>query len=523
MLPIVRGDQEAVCAPIHQPPIRVSQCRIFVALYALALICLSGLALEQSAFAQEMPPGAGTWKTAAPAPTKRTEVVAAAVGGKIYVVGGFNEPSLSGLKTLMVSDGVEEYDPSTDRWTSKTSLPIGLHHAGAGVVGDRLYVIGGYTKSFLSVWEPVASVYMYQPETDSWKERAPMPTPRGALAVAEYGGKLFAIGGYDGTGNSAAVEVYDPATNTWNKRAPLPTPRDHLAAATVGMRLYAIGGRLNRDYGRNLAITEAYDPTADRWTRVTDLPTPRSGITAGVIKGTIYVLGGEAPAGTFRTNEAYSPDADRWWAMAPMPTGRHGLGSATVNDRLYVISGGPTPGGSFSNVNELFVPPSSQASDQHGARAPAKQVGTIMALLAAFQDAGSLPPESSPEANRLIKALIQFQAAFMKSANPAVRRLLTEALAARVGDRAPAAAETFRSNGWTSQTLEAVVDYVTNRPVWDQPDLEEGFRAYNIGRRDFELLAQTFRTARTQLAARGQDLHEVYASRRRDMPGSRNN
>ncbi len=87
MLPIVRGDQEAVCAPIHQPPIRVSQCRILVPFYALALICLSGLALEESAFAQETPRGTGIWKTAAPAPTKRTEVVAATVGGKIYVVG----------------------------------------------------------------------------------------------------------------------------------------------------------------------------------------------------------------------------------------------------------------------------------------------------------------------------------------------------------------------------------------------------------------------------------------------------
>lgn len=467
---------------------------------------------------------AGTWATLAPAPTKRTEVVAAAVNGKIYVVGGFSEPGFGNLTSLAIADTVEEYDPVTDRWTNRASLPIGLHHAGAAAVGGKLYVIGGYTKSFLNVWHPISAVYMYDPITDSWTERAPMPTPRGALAVTEYGGKLYAIGGYDRAANLGAVEVYDPATDTWSAKAPLPTPRDHLAAVTVGDRLIAIGGRLNGRYSQNLAVTEAYDPHTDRWTRLADLPTARSGITAGVIRGTAYVLGGEAPEGTFRTNEAYRPDLDRWQAMAPMPTGRHGLGAAVVNDRLYVIAGGPTPGGSFSQVNEMFVPPAGAAADpadrQPRSRASAQQVGTVMALLAAFNDAGALPPESSPDAHRLIKALIQFQAAFMKSPSPAVRQLLTDALASTPGAGGTAAADEFRSKGWTSKSLEAVVEYASAGKPWQRSEVVEGFRAYNVGPTDFDLLSETFRTARTRLAAQGQDIHAVYAARRREMPGA---
>jgi len=482
--------------------------------------CVALLLSGPFILAQEPAPGAGTWQAMASAPTKRTEVVGAALGGKVYVVGGFNEPGLSSIMNLAVSDAVEEYDPSTDRWATKAPLPIGLHHAGAASFGGRLYIIGGFTKSLFSVWQPVASVYMYDPEADSWMERVSMPTKRGALAVAELGGKLFAIGGYDGTGNSRAVEVYDPAANSWSTKAPLPTARDHLAAVTVGTRIYAIGGRLNRDYARNLSITEAYDPVADRWMRIADLPTPRSGITAAVVRDVIYVFGGEAPEGTFRTTEAYMSAVDRWRTMVPMPTGRHGLASATVNDRVYVISGGPSPGGSFSNVNEMFVPPSMQTGAKEQTRASPKQVGTIMALLAAFGEAGALPAESSPEANRLIKALIQFQAAFMKSTHPAVRRLLTDALTEHLGDRAQAAADSFQADGWTSQTLEAVVNYVAQHSVWDQPGLEEGLLPYHIGRSDFELLAQTFVTARATLLVRGQDFHTVYASRRRDMPGA---
>jgi len=172
-----------------------------------------------------------------------------------------------------------------------------------------------------------------------------------------YEGKLYAIGGYDRNANSAAVEVYDPEHNTWASRAPLPTPRDHLASATVSGKVYAIGGRLDGDYHRNLSVTEVYDPVTDQWKRVADLPTARSGITASVVGGRAYVFGGEGEAGTFRENEAYDPARDAWQTMAPMPTGRHGLGSAVVQGRIHVISGGPTPGGSFSDLNEAFTPP----------------------------------------------------------------------------------------------------------------------------------------------------------------------
>jgi N-acetylneuraminic acid mutarotase len=292
----------------------------------------------------------GEWTVKAPAPTKRTEVVAAAVKGKIYVVGGFQQ-ALS-----FITPAVEEYDPKTDTWRERAPLPGGLHHAGIGVANDRIYVIGGFEHSFLSIWSPLNTVYEYDSGADRWMVRKPMPTPRGALAVAVLDGKLHAVGGYTRDGNTGAHEVYDPATDTWSSRAPMPTARDHHAAAVVGGRLYAIGGRLNRQYSQNLALTEEYDPAADRWTRKADLPTARSGVTAAVVGDRIYVFGGEAPAGTFRENEAYHPASNAWEALAPMPTARHGLGSAVVDGRIYVLSGGPTPGGSFSNANEMFIP-----------------------------------------------------------------------------------------------------------------------------------------------------------------------
>ena len=292
-------------------------------------------------------------------PTKRTEVAAAALDGKIYVVGGFEKPGLGNILNFAITPSVEMYDPVTDRWTPKAPMPVGLHHVGIGVADGRLYVIGGYSRSGLSVWNPVATVYAYDPAMDTWTERTPMPTARGALSVTEHEGKLYAIGGYDRKANNTQVEVYDPVRNVWATGTSLPTPRDHLAAATVGGKIYVIGGRIDGDYSRNLAAVEGYDPDTDRWSRVADLPTARSGIAAAVVEGRIYVFGGEGSTGTFSENEAYDPMHDTWRRMAPMLSARHGLASAVVQGRIYVVSGGPTPGGSFSDLNEVFIPPGS--------------------------------------------------------------------------------------------------------------------------------------------------------------------
>src|SRR2546427_9699724 len=93
-------------------------------------------------------PSKGGWAAKAPALRKRTEVAAAAVGGKVYVVGGF-QPGLP-----FITPAVEEYDPVTDTWHERAPLPSGLHHAGIGVVNDRLYVIGGFELSLFSIWSP---------------------------------------------------------------------------------------------------------------------------------------------------------------------------------------------------------------------------------------------------------------------------------------------------------------------------------------------------------------------------------
>ncbi|RMH05060.1 MAG: kelch repeat-containing protein [Nitrospirae bacterium] len=465
----------------------------------------------------------GHWIVGSPAPTKRTEVAVAQVGGIIYVVGGFVKPTLWNFWKITGSDLVEAYDPVADRWMMKSPLPLPVHHAGAAELNGKLYIVGGFTQSGGTIWHAVSTVFEYTPDTGSWRTRAPMPTARGGLGVVAVAGRLYAIGGFDGETNPPAVEVYDPQTDSWTTAASLPTPRDHLAAVAVADRIYAIGGRKQLDYTRNLATVEEYDPDRDQWVAKTPMPTARSGIAAGVIGEWIYVVGGESDAGTFDTNERYSPRLDKWETMAPLPTARHGLGVAVVRQRLYVLSGGPTPGGSYSNANEIFFPPGHAhalpALAGLSRRTPAKHVGAVMAMLALFDKAHVLPPQSSPEADHLIRVLIQFQAVLVKHAEPAVRQEIGRALQAYFGNRTPAVLDALATTGWTSEILEALVEYTETHPLWTQPALREALALSHVTPEDWNIIRRTFLDARRQLAARGENLHALYARLRREMPG----
>ncbi|MBN2700986.1 MAG: hypothetical protein JXR29_06000 [Methylothermaceae bacterium] len=327
----------------------------------LCVLCLFLFPWIKIAAAAETPPfSTGTWREVAPAPTPRTEVTAAVLDEKIYVIGGFSPLRLGNLLKLSVTDAVEVYDPAEDRWEKTAPLPEPLHHAAAVSTAGRLFVFGGFAPSMTSVWNPVNTVFEYSPDEKRWIRRRSMPTPRGALAVALLDGKIFAIGGYDGEASLPVVEIYDPASDTWQSGPSLSQPRDHLAAASLDGQVYAIGGRVNLDYKLNLGVAEVYDPAIRRWREMASLPTPRSGIAAAVLEDMVVVVGGEGAQGTFKENEAYWPRENSWVALPPLPTSRHGLAAVAVRGRLYALCGGTRPGGSYSQINEMFVPAESK-------------------------------------------------------------------------------------------------------------------------------------------------------------------
>ena len=142
-----------------------------------------------------------------------------------------------------------------------------------------------------------------------------------------------------------------------------------------------------------------------------------------------------------------------------------------------------------------------------------------MAVLATLQDADVLPPEGTPEANRVIKVVIQFQSVFMKSNDPAVQAFLSQALEAHGVSGADEALSRFRSSGWTSEVLEAVNKQWVATAIDQRERLAPGFRQFNVDLADFNWLMELVAKARTAFVQRGQNIQQVFAQRRREMPG----
>ncbi len=141
-------------------------------------------------------------------------------------------------------------------------------------------------------------------------------------------------------------------------------------------------------------------------------------------------------------------------------------------------------------------------------------VGHVMALLATFEQADVLPPENSPEANALIHALIQTQAALTKSTSQATRKWFTEAL--RRG--ASPGTELSPHDGLTSRTLEAILAYAAAHPPADRPDVLAGLMEFNVSQADFDRMARVYGQARDRFRATAQDIHRVYETQRQGMP-----
>ena len=296
-----------------------------------------------------------SWTVGEKMPTKRLETSAVTLDHKIYIIGGMNKRGSTNI--------VEVYDTDTNKWSKVVSLPEKLDHTTAAAFEGKIYVAGGFNSTGIST----NFLFIYDPVTHKWERAANMPTARGAATAKFVNGILYVIGGdetvlydidkvYNPQGVVTSNEAYNPETDSWTIKSPMPTPRDHLSSAVIGESIYVLGGR-QPDIGplfKDLNSNEKYDPVNDTWNTLEPFPTNRSGLAAASHDGKVYVFGGESTKKTFDTNEVYDPKTGNWTSLTPMPSPRHGLTAVTIDDKIYVIAGGPEPGGAGSDVNEIF-------------------------------------------------------------------------------------------------------------------------------------------------------------------------
>jgi N-acetylneuraminic acid mutarotase len=264
-------------------------------------------------------------------PTPRTGFGVATCDNKIYVMGGvelgFQFP-LYYSSDISYSSVNEVYDPSTNTWATKASMPIGTSSMQANTVNGKIYVIGGSivtagTPPYTWATPTVNFTEIYDPVTDSWTRGAPIPYPVDGYASTVVDNKIYVINGEDEYNrpdiNVTFNQIYDPASDSWSSGAPMPVATFSAAAgATTGeqapKRIYVAGG--SGGFGVGLDQNYAYDPTANSWTAAASMPTARYSPMVAVVDDVLYAIGGGTGLSTLATNEQYTPIG----YIAPPPT-----------------------------------------------------------------------------------------------------------------------------------------------------------------------------------------------------------
>ncbi|WP_265446661.1 S8 family serine peptidase [Acetivibrio straminisolvens] len=326
----------------------------------------------------------------------RGGTVAATTGAKIYVFGGYNGDYLK---------VIEEYDPIKGKWTvidesnqHRLELKIPRRDMGVVEVNNQIYVIGGENANgYVGEVEEFSSVTGSRVLTNidpiTGENKCEMPTPRTKVAVASFGNKIYAIGGFDGS-YSNKVEVFDLdiTRKAWTTQCTvggqtqtiknMPTARCGAAAVEFNGYIYVVGGYNDSGY---LATVEKYDPVNNIWTTCSSMQYKRANLGLEVVEGKIYALGGYNGVDHLAVVEEYDPETNTWKKMTRsivspgsgyVEEPRSSFGTAVVYSQIYIV-GGENKGG-YMNKAQKYVPSVLPGLKMYTGSIVKKTVGDVM-------------------------------------------------------------------------------------------------------------------------------------------------
>jgi hypothetical protein len=163
----------------------------------------------------------GRVRTLHPLDEPLSDLGAARVGGKTYLVGGY-----TGAKYASAILRVGR----RDRTTTFARLPVGLRYAGVAALRGKIYVAGGLTPSGES-----RAVYAFDPGASTVRRVATLPAPEAHAALAALDGELYLVGG-------RSVLRIDPASRRVSRAATLKQMLTDPNAVTLGNRIVIVGG-----------------------------------------------------------------------------------------------------------------------------------------------------------------------------------------------------------------------------------------------------------------------------------------
>jgi len=243
------------------------------------------------------------WKQLAPMPEYRVGMAIIAYDGDIYALAGEGRDG--------VAQEVFRYLPNEDRWEKLSEKPTPVTDAQGVLIGERIYIPGGR----LANSTPTDILEIYDPREDSWENGANLPKAISAYALADFEGKLYLFGGWDGKDVLADVYVYDPGEDVWDEGTRMAIPREEAGAVVLADKIVLLGGRND---GGALKDVKAYFPSRDYnsedpWDIFPELPESLFDFGVVSISDRILIIGGKTLENSKSEEIAiYQFDNDRW-------------------------------------------------------------------------------------------------------------------------------------------------------------------------------------------------------------------
>lgn len=225
----------------------------------------------------------------------------AQVGDDLWVFGG--EVWAYNSYGATYTTGVERFNVTsrTSTASNKVTMPKTLFGARAAAIGSKIYIVGGVTSVGYNLWNMENSLLIFDTETQSWTEGAALPLALAQPGVATIDGKIYVFGGnignYPGNIASGQSYIYDPASDSWSQGADLPIPVIDPGIDVnpeTGM-VTLLGGFVVADiYADPSAVPnlQQFDPVNKSWSMGPSMQRPRYGM--GVLRhdGNLIAVGG---------------------------------------------------------------------------------------------------------------------------------------------------------------------------------------------------------------------------------------
>jgi hypothetical protein len=267
---------------------------------------------------------------------------------------------LTGLALLPALASAQQQSDS--QYFQSTPLPEPRDKAGAVVMGNYLYVIGGHTQHG-EIAIPALSTLMApiddQGNVGAWQQTTPLPEPLLYIgnSTLSRGPIVYVCGGNvnDGQRNIAANFVAmsaqrpDGHLSRWLSSERFPGPGLQAATAVATRtHLYIIGGGDTENNPQPIVYFTTFrrDGLLDSWQRGPELPRGLWFHMAGIANDRIYVWGGTNPSGpggsvstTYVADIAPNGSISAWRETSPLPANIYFSASASLDDTLFNFSG----------------------------------------------------------------------------------------------------------------------------------------------------------------------------------------